>query len=108
VLSPGAPGFEKSAKSWLFGLCPPRWQVEQLFHRRPDELARMVRLHLEAELATAQGVLRRLRSPRMPLDCQELLDIYQRERDWVAAMRDQVCEVEAALQQCRKEPRRVS
>jgi hypothetical protein len=108
VPGPDTPGFESAAKTWLFGLCPPRWQLEPLFHRRPDELACMVRQHLEAELATAQAALRRIRGPRIPLDHQELLDFYQRERDWAAAMRDQVWAVGTALQGRRRKPRRAS
>ncbi|MFD9123227.1 hypothetical protein [Kitasatospora sp. NPDC059571] len=108
VARPETPGFERSAKAWLFDLGPARWQCEGVFHRRPDELARMVRLHIESELATAQAALRRIRARRTSLDAQELLDIYQRESDWAVAMRDQVCEVETALQQCRETRRKAS
>ncbi len=101
VLRPDVLGFEQSAKAWLFDICPARWQSEQLFQRRPDELARLVRFHLEAQLGTIQAALRRTRGSRTSPDVQELLEVYQRESDWVVAMRDRVCAVESALQERR-------
>ncbi|MEV8096740.1 hypothetical protein [Kitasatospora sp. NPDC085879] len=101
VAHPDTPGFERSAKAWLFDLGPARWQCEGVFHRRPDELARMVRLYIESELATAQTALHRIRLLRTSPDNGELLDFCQRESNWATAMRDQVREVEAALRQRR-------
>ncbi|PBC69623.1 hypothetical protein BX265_6955 [Streptomyces sp. TLI_235] len=108
VARPDSPDFERSAKAWLFELGPARWRCEGLFHRRPDELARVVRLHIESELATFRVALRRVRGLGKSYDIQELFEFYQQESAWAAAMSGQVWEVETALQERRKARRRAA
>jgi hypothetical protein len=102
VCPPASPGFEQSAKAWLFELAPARWWHEETLHRFPVELARMVRLRLEADVVAMHSGLRaasravrtretsRVESPQVP-------ELYLREREWASAMLEQVRLVEDAL-----------
>ncbi|MFG2193883.1 hypothetical protein [Streptomyces sp. NPDC048639] len=53
VPPPSSSRFEQGAKDWLFGLAPDRWIGQTVLHQYPVVLARMVRHHLQATLATA-------------------------------------------------------
>ncbi|MGW2254708.1 hypothetical protein ACWCXH_31615 [Kitasatospora sp. NPDC001660] len=103
VRRPGSPGFEQSAKDWLFDLAPARWRGEQVFHRKPLELASMLRLHLDAEVLAMQAGLKALRTAllgapqRAADDAAETIDAYVREQAWARAVREQVKLVEDAL-----------
>jgi hypothetical protein len=105
VRPPDSPGFEDSAKAWLFDLAPVRWRYEDVLHKHPVELARMVRLRLEADIAAMQTGLRAIRdsvmSHKAPHGGQgqhcDTSDVYAREQAWACAMRDQVKLVEEAL-----------
>ncbi|MGW2556570.1 hypothetical protein [Streptomyces sp. NPDC001635] len=50
---PGSARFPQAAKAWLFTLASGRWQFEPVLHRFPALLARMVRFHLESDMAGA-------------------------------------------------------
>ncbi len=99
---PGSPGFEQSAKAWLFEMSPARWWYEETFHRYPVELARMVRLRLEADIMAMQTALRTLaggvpgRDPSCP-EAAQASEFYTREREWARSMLEHVKMVEAAL-----------
>ncbi|WP_199239459.1 hypothetical protein [Streptomyces sp. ICBB 8177] len=97
VRLPGSPGFEQSAKAWLFDLAPARWRYEELLHKHPLELARMVRLRLEADIAAMQAGLRGLRGSLLGHRPADACDVYAREHAWASAMRDQVELIEEAL-----------
>ncbi|MBV9023647.1 MAG: hypothetical protein JO362_07600 [Streptomycetaceae bacterium] len=105
VQPPDSPGFEQSAKAWLFDLAPARWQYEDVLHKNPAELARMVRLQLEGDIAAMQTGLRALRDSLMPHKATRgeigahpgTADVYAREKAWACAMRDQVKLIEEAL-----------
>ncbi|GAA1905177.1 hypothetical protein [Streptantibioticus ferralitis] len=106
VRPPGSPGFEQSAKNWLFDLAPARWWHEESLHRHPVELASMVRLWLEADVHAMQTGLRGLTES---LSIREAAsELYTHERDWARAMLEQVKLVEeclrSTLKQARKRP----
>ncbi|MQS16879.1 hypothetical protein F7Q99_33005 [Streptomyces kaniharaensis] len=98
---PGCPGFEQSAKDWLFDLAPARWRHEQVFHRHPLELACMLRLHLDAQVIALQAGLKALRTALLGTpqraDDAETIGAYVREQAWAKAVREQVKLVENAL-----------
>ncbi|GGO95142.1 hypothetical protein [Wenjunlia tyrosinilytica] len=93
---PGSPDFERSAKAWLFDLAPPRWRYEEVLHRHPLELARMVVLFLEVELTSIRARLLATRHSPHPT-VREVSGVYRRECEWVATTVEQVKLVEAAL-----------
>jgi hypothetical protein len=105
VQPPDSPGFEQSAKAWLFDLAPARWQYEDVLHKNLVELARMVRLQLEGNIAAMQTGLRALRDSPMSRKTTHggisahpgTADVYAREKAWACAMRDQVKLIEEAL-----------
>ncbi|MCQ4083081.1 hypothetical protein NGB36_21345 [Streptomyces sp. RB6PN25] len=105
VRPPDSPGFEQSAKAWLFDLAPARWRYEDVLHKNPVELAHMVRLQLEADIAAMQTGLRSLRDSLMPHKATlgghgahpDTAAVYAREQAWACAMRDQVKLIEDAL-----------
>ena len=73
-----------------------------MLHRYPVELARMVRLRLEADVMAMHAGLRAVtRSvlPREPASAQapQTSELYTREREWARAMLEQVKLVEDAL-----------
>ncbi|MFJ6214913.1 hypothetical protein ACIQGZ_16495 [Streptomyces sp. NPDC092296] len=102
VCPPASPGFEQSAKDWLFELAPARWWHEEMLHRYPVELARMVRLRLEADVMAMHAGLRAVtrsvlpRGP-VPAPVPQASELYAREREWASAMLEQVKLVEGAL-----------
>lgn len=107
VCPPSSAGFEQSAKAWLFELAPARWWHEELLHRQPVELARMVRLRLEADVMAMQAGLRSVARTVLPRDPAPASELYTRERDWARAMLEQVKMVEEALRAgCTKMRRR--
>ncbi|MGA5702574.1 hypothetical protein [Peterkaempfera bronchialis] len=102
VCPPASAGFEQSAKDWLFELAPARWWHEELLHRQPAELARMVRLRLEADVMAMHAGLRAVTRSMLPRDpapglLPQASELYTRERDWARAMLEQVKLVEEAL-----------
>ncbi|WP_377267224.1 hypothetical protein [Peterkaempfera sp. SMS 1(5)a] len=107
VCPPSSPGFEQSAKVWLFELAPARWWHEELLHRQPVELARMVRLRLEADVMAMHTGLRVVTGAMLPRDPGPAAELYSRERDWARGMLAQVKLVEEALKAgCRRVRRR--
>jgi hypothetical protein len=99
VQRPGSPGFERSARAWLFDLAPPRFRYDEILHRRTTELARLVRLRLESDIAAMQTGLDALM--KQPTNSHgefaDLADLYRRERDWAGEMLEQVKVVEKCL-----------
>ncbi|MDQ1013431.1 hypothetical protein QFZ82_007999 [Streptomyces sp. V4I23] len=98
VCPPNTPGFLQSAKAWLFDLAPARWHYEELLHRHPVELARLVRLRLEADIMAMRAALLPHPSPSAgDAEILEIMEIYRHEREWATGMREQVRQVETAL-----------
>ncbi|MFF4648423.1 hypothetical protein [Streptomyces sp. NPDC001380] len=122
VCPPTSAGFQQSAKAWLFELAPARWWHEELLHRYPVELARMVRLRLEADVAAMHAGLRTVAGPSaagpvpaagpaarpepLLVPVQPASELYIREREWARAMLEQVKLVEQALRAACVRPRR--
>jgi hypothetical protein len=99
VLWSGSPGFQRSARAWLFDLAPARCRYETVLHRCTVELARLVRLRLEADVVAMHARLQALESEQEPADGEfvELVDFYRRECDWTVDMLEQVKLVECGL-----------
>ncbi|GAA4882953.1 hypothetical protein [Kitasatospora terrestris] len=101
MVRPGNPRFEQSAKDWLFDLAPTRWRHEQIFHRNPLELARALRLFLDADVLAMQAGLSALSSSpagaRHHRDDDTAIGVCIREQSWAAAVREQVRLVQEAL-----------
>ena len=55
VRPPGAPGWERSAVSWLLDICPPEYRSYAVLRRHEVVLARFAVIHVEA----AQAAVRR-------------------------------------------------
>jgi hypothetical protein len=65
VRPPGAPGWERSAVSWLLDICPPEYRSYPSLRRHDVVLARFAVLHIEGcqaavrrGLSDARGALR--------------------------------------------------
>jgi hypothetical protein len=107
VQVPGSPGFERSAKSWLLDLSPPRCRYDEILHRRPAELARLVRSRLESDIVAMNAGLRAVReghaavASRNAADGPCLTELYTRERDRACELLAQVKLVERYLTQGR-------
>lgn len=108
VSAPGSALFGESAKEWLFCLGPGRWRFIPVLHRRPVLLARMVRFHLEGNMASSALNSRTARDAleHLDLECEdvaEIIDLSEREYDQLQALVLQVRLVERELQRrCRR------
>ena len=57
VRPPGAPGWERTAVSWLLDICPPEFRSYPVLRRHDVVLARFAVLHVEAcQAATKRGL----------------------------------------------------
>ncbi|MFE2950901.1 hypothetical protein ACFXHK_28250, partial [Embleya sp. NPDC059267] len=69
VRPPGVEGWEATAVTWLFDLCPPGYRGHDVLRRQPLLLARMARQHVCAALAAARhgyGTAREELAPVFP------------------------------------------
>lgn len=62
VRPPGAPGWERSAQSWLLDICPPEYRSYAVLRRHEVVLARFAVLHVEACQAAVRRGLSEARS----------------------------------------------
>jgi hypothetical protein len=62
VRPPGTPGWERSAGTWLFDLCPPDYRGYPVLSRRPAVLAWVASQHVEAAAQGARLALSRVRA----------------------------------------------
>lgn len=57
VRPPGAPGWEKTAVSWLLDVCPPDYRGHPALTRHPVVLAWLAGHHLEGQLQATRRAL---------------------------------------------------
>ncbi|MFI6587438.1 hypothetical protein [Embleya sp. NPDC050493] len=109
VRPPGVEGWEDTAVTWLFDLCPPGYRGHGVLRRQPLLLARMARQHVSAALAAARhgyGTAREELAPVVPAAVVEaLLRMYAFEGARAAVTERAVRLVEEALGGERWEPR---
>ncbi|MFE3196829.1 hypothetical protein [Embleya sp. NPDC059237] len=109
VRPPGAPGWEDTAVTWLFDLCPPGYRSHAVLHRFPVVLARMTHQHVSAAVAAARhgyGTARAdLSALAPPSVLAAVLRMYEHEGTRAAATERAVGLVEEALGGTRWEPR---
>ncbi|MEU9480494.1 hypothetical protein [Streptomyces sp. NPDC048191] len=103
VAAPSSELFVQSAKDWLFCLGPSRWKFVPVLHRQPVLLARLVRSHLEAGMASATLNGRTARDGLAHLslkfgDVADFIDVTEQEYRYLQALALQVRLVEAELQ----------
>ena len=101
VRPPGAPGWERTAATWLLDVSPPEYRGYPVLRRHEVVLARFALLHVEAGqaavrrgLSEARGVLRGVADPDT-VDAAVLA--WQAEEARLAAERRAVGLVEEAL-----------
>jgi hypothetical protein len=70
VRPPDTPDWERSARAWLFDLCPPDYRLHEVLRAHPVVLARFAARHVESAveaarvgLATAREDLRDVADP---------------------------------------------
>jgi hypothetical protein len=102
VRPPGAPGWERTAVSWLLDLCPPEYRAYDVLRAHPVVLARFARQHVQAGveaarrgLATARAELRDLVTPET---VAAAVAAYEREGARLAGVTRAVTLVDEALQ----------
>lgn len=61
VHPPGTPGFERTAVSWLFDLCPPDYRTHDVLRRHPVVLAHVATRHVRAGIEAARRGLATVR-----------------------------------------------
>lgn len=61
VHPPGTPGFERTAVSWLFDLCPPDYRTHDVLRRHPVVLAHVATRHVQAGIEAARRGLATVR-----------------------------------------------
>ncbi|MFJ8746687.1 hypothetical protein ACIRL2_46030 [Embleya sp. NPDC127516] len=109
VRPPGVEGWEATAVTWLFDLCPPGYRDHALLRRYPVVLARMARQHVSAALAAARhgyGTAREELGPVVPASVVgAVLRMYEVEGARASATERAVRLVEEALGGERWEPR---
>lgn len=109
VRPPGVEGWEATAVTWLFDLCPPGYRGHGLLRRYPVGLARMARQHVSAALAAARhgyGTAREELGRVVPGGVLVgVLRMYEVEGARGAATERAVRLVEEALAGERREPR---
>ncbi len=54
VRPPDTPGWERSATSWFFDLCPPDYRMHEVLQRHPVVLARFAHHHVQAGIEAAR------------------------------------------------------
>ncbi|MEV6841462.1 hypothetical protein AB0N17_44635 [Streptomyces sp. NPDC051133] len=103
VAPPSSERFVQSAKDWLFSLGPTRWRFIPMLNRLPVLLARVVRSHLEAGMASATLNSRTAQESLGHLDLQktdleDFVDFSEQEYSQLQALALQVRVVEAELE----------
>jgi hypothetical protein len=108
VKPPGAPGWERSAVSWLLDLCPPDYRGHPVLVRRPAVLAWLAGHHVEGQvhamrraIATARAELSGLPAPAL----RETLDAVETELARTLAAQRGLALVAQALSGVRFVPR---
>jgi hypothetical protein len=82
VRPPGAPGWEKTALSWLLDLCPPDYRGYAVVSRHPVVLAWLAGHHLEGQLQATRRALATARAELTavpPPVLRETLDLVEGE-----------------------------
>ena len=101
VAPPGTPGWERSASTWLFDLCPPDYRAHEVLRRHPVVLARFAVHHVRAGIEAARqgyGTVRAdLRDVADPETVAAALAAYEREGARLVATARAVDLVEQAL-----------
>jgi hypothetical protein len=97
----GAPGWERSAVSWLLDQCPPDYRRYEVLRRHPVVLARFAAVHIEAGIAAARQGLATVRADLRdvvpPEAVAAAVAAYEREGARLAAAARSVSLVERAL-----------
>ena len=109
VRPPDAPGWERTATSWLLDQCPADYRLYPGLRRHPVVLARFAVLHVEAGqaavrrgLSEARGELREVATPD---EVEAAVETFQREEARLVGVRRAVGLVEEALRGGRYAPR---
>ncbi len=101
VRPPGAPGWQRSATSWLLDICPPEYRGYVVLRRHDVVLARFAVLHVEACQAAVRRGLSEARGELREVADAETIDAavetWQREAARLIAERRAVGLVEQAL-----------
>jgi hypothetical protein len=101
VRPPGAPGWERTAVSWLLDICPPEYRSYPVLRRHEVVLARFAVLHVEACQAVARHGLSEartaLRDVADPDTVDAAVETWQRESARLLGERRAVGLVEEAL-----------
>jgi hypothetical protein len=102
VRPPGEPGWERTASSWLFDLCPPDYRAATVLKRHPLVLARFAQWHLDAAINGAATAVRNARGTLAddvpPGAVNAAVQVAHEEHDRLVRQRTQVDLVTAALQ----------
>ena len=109
VRPPGAPGWEKTAVSWLLDLCPPDYRGYPAVTRHPVVLAWLAGHHLEGQLQATRRALATARADLAgvvaPTALREALDAVETELARVVAAQRSLALVGQALSGVRFVPR---
>src|SRR5690348_14874881 len=101
VRPPGAPGWERTAVSWLLDICPPEFRAYVVLRRHDVVLARFAVLHVEAcQAAVRRGLSEARASLRDYTDADTVeaaITTWQAEEARLLAERRAVGLVEEAL-----------
>lgn len=101
VRPPGAPGWERSAVSWLLDICPPEYRSYPTLRRHDVVLARFAVLHVEASQAAVRRGLSEaradLRDVADPDTVERAVETWHAEEARLLAERRAVGLVEEAL-----------
>ena len=109
VRPPGAPGWERTAVSWLLDICPPEFRSYPVLRRHDVVLARFAVLHVEACQAAVRRGLSEARSELRDVTDQDtveaVVETWHTESARLMAERRAVGLVEEALRGRRFVPR---
>ena len=109
VRPPGAPGWEKTAVSWLLDLCPPDYRAHAAVTRQPVVLAWLAGHHLDGQLQATRRALATARADLAgvvaPTALREALDAVETELARVVAAQRSLALVGQALSGVRFVPR---
>jgi hypothetical protein len=101
VHPPGAPGWERTAVSWLLDVCPPEFRSYPVLRRHDVVLARFAVLHVEACQAAVRRGLSEARSELRDVSDQDTveaaIETWHAEAARLSAERRAVGLVEEAL-----------
>ena len=101
VRPPGAPGWERTAVSWLLDICPPEYRSYPTLRRHEVVLARFAVLHVEASQAAVRRGLSEaradLRDVADPDTVERAVETWHAEEARLLAERRAVGLVEEAL-----------